>query len=204
MHRAWCDRRNERHQRPFVPYSHADVHRVDSGILEALKISSSKCLRIREPGRALVSLERRQHSSQRKGVKHVHYCGAVNQIDRAGRVFGRGFREELKPVTVDQRCGQCRSPNPEEAFRGLTARYHASASRQFVSILGVVDRKTSFLELWVSEDNARFARRAHQLGPRLVVLPVDADIIVYLLVLGDHLQPCQTLTQSVAEALAMP
>ena len=42
--------------------SHADVHRVDSGIFEALKISSSKCLRIREPGRALVSLERRQHS----------------------------------------------------------------------------------------------------------------------------------------------
>jgi hypothetical protein len=69
---------------------------------------------------------------------------------------------------------------------------------------GVVDRKTSFLELWVGEDNARFARRAHQLGPRLVVLPVDADIIVYLLVFGDHLQPCQTLTQSLAEALVTP
>jgi len=31
-------------------------------------------------------------------------------------------------------------------------------SRQFVSILGLVDRKTSFLELWAGEDNARFAR----------------------------------------------
>jgi hypothetical protein len=33
-------------------------------------------------------------------------------------------------------------------------------SRQ-LSILGLVDRKTSFLELWAGEDNARFARRAH-------------------------------------------
>jgi hypothetical protein len=33
-------------------------------------------------------------------------------------------------------------------------------SRQ-LSILGLVDRKTNFLELWADEDNARFARRAH-------------------------------------------
>ena len=62
-----------------------------------------------------------------------------------------------------------------------------------LSILGLVDRKTSFLELWVGEDNAR-----------LVVLPVDADIIVYLLVFGDHISAVPTLTQSLAEALATP
>jgi hypothetical protein len=62
-----------------------------------------------------------------------------------------------------------------------------------VSILGLVDRRTSFLELWVGEDNAR-----------LVVLPVDADIIVYLLVFGDHTSAVPTLTQSLAEALATP
>ncbi len=103
------------------------MHRVDSGIFEALKISSGKCLRIREPGWLLVSLERRQHSKQREGVKHVHYCTALNQIEGAGRVFGRGFREELKPATVDHRRSQCRRSDTEETFQGLTARYHASA-----------------------------------------------------------------------------
>jgi hypothetical protein len=62
-----------------------------------------------------------------------------------------------------------------------------------VSILGLIDRKTSFLESWVGEDNAR-----------LVVLPIDADIIVYLLVFGYHTSAVPTLTQSLAEALATP
>src|SRR6266480_6284032 len=106
--------------------SHADVHRVDPGIFETLKISSAKCFRIREPSWLLVSLDGRQHSKQREGVKHVHYCAALNQIDGAGRVFGRGLREELKPATVDHRCGQCRRSDPEKAFQGLTARYHGS------------------------------------------------------------------------------
>jgi hypothetical protein len=79
-------------------------------------------------------------------------------------------------------------------------------SRSFMSILGLVDRKISFLELGLDKHNARFARRAHQLGSRsrLVVLPVDADIIVYLLVLADHTSAMPTLTQSLAEALATP
>jgi hypothetical protein len=77
-------------------------------------------------------------------------------------------------------------------------------SRSFVSILGLVGRKTSFVELGLDKDNARFARRAHQLGSRLVVLPVDADIIVYLLVLADHTSAVPTLTQSLAKALATP
>src|SRR5438093_12039162 len=87
--------------RGWSGHSHTDMHRVDSGIFEALKISSGTCLRIREPGWLLVSPERRQHSKQRKGVEHVHYCAALNQIQGASGVFGRGCREELKPATVD-------------------------------------------------------------------------------------------------------
>jgi hypothetical protein len=37
----------------------------------------------------------------------------------------------------------------------------ASAFSPICVDLGLVDRKTSFLELWAGEDNARFARRAH-------------------------------------------
>lgn len=64
--------------------SYSDVHHVDSGIFKALKISNSKCFRIGEPGRALVSLERRQHPKQREGVKHIHNRAALDQIDGAG------------------------------------------------------------------------------------------------------------------------
>jgi hypothetical protein len=75
---------------------------------------------------------------------------------------------------------------------------------RFVSILGLVDRKTSFLELCLDEDDGRFARRAHRLGLRLVVPPVDADIIAYLLALADHTSTVPTLTQSLTEALERP
>ena len=64
--------------------SYSDVHHVDSGIFKALKISGRKCLGICEPGRALVSLERRQHPKQREGVKHIHNRAAPDQIDGAG------------------------------------------------------------------------------------------------------------------------
>ena len=73
--------------------------------------------------------------------------------------------------------------------------------RQFVSILGLVDRKTSFLELWADENKAICPTSS---SSRLVVLPVDADIIVYLLVFGDHISAVPSLTQSLAEALATP
>jgi hypothetical protein len=60
------------------------VHHIGSGIFEALKISNSKCLGVREPGRALIPLEWCQHSKQREGVKHIHYRAALDQIDGAG------------------------------------------------------------------------------------------------------------------------
>jgi hypothetical protein len=107
--------------------SYADVHHVDSGIFEALKISSSKCLGIREPGRALVALEGSQHSKQCEGVKHVDDRAALNQIDRVGGVFGRIFCEELKPTAVDHRRGDSRRGNTNQALQGLAACYHAWA-----------------------------------------------------------------------------
>src|SRR5438132_8402381 len=85
--------------------SYSDVHHVDSGIFEALKIGNSKCLRIREPGRTLIPLEWCKHPKQREGVKHIHNRAALDQIDGAGRVFGCAFREELKPAAVDHRRG---------------------------------------------------------------------------------------------------
>src|SRR5436190_848757 len=106
--------------------SDTNVHHVDSGIFEALKIGGSKCLRIGEPGWALISLEGCQHAEQRERVQHVHYCAAFNQIDGSDRIFSRGFCEELKPASVDHGCPQCRSSNSEEAFQRLTTRYHAS------------------------------------------------------------------------------
>jgi hypothetical protein len=50
---------------------------------------------------------------------------------------------------------------PSKRFKDWRRVIMPGLSRQFVSILGSVDRKTSFLELWAGEDNARFARRAH-------------------------------------------
>src|ERR1700756_2175024 len=91
--------------------SYCDVHHVDSGIFEALKIRNSKRLRIREPGRALVALEGSEHSKQCEGVKHVEYRATLNQIHRVGGVFGRVFCEELKPTAVDRRRGDCRCGN---------------------------------------------------------------------------------------------
>ena len=41
--------------------SYSDVHHVDPGIFKALKIGDRKGLRIREPGRALIPLQRCQH-----------------------------------------------------------------------------------------------------------------------------------------------
>jgi hypothetical protein len=50
---------------------------------------------------------------------------------------------------------------PSKLFKDWRRVIMPHLSRKFVSILGLVDRKTSFLELWAGEDNARFARRAH-------------------------------------------
>jgi hypothetical protein len=50
---------------------------------------------------------------------------------------------------------------PSKRFKDWRRVIMPPLSRQFVSILGLVDRKTSFLELWAGEDNARFALRAH-------------------------------------------
>jgi hypothetical protein len=50
---------------------------------------------------------------------------------------------------------------PSKRFKDWRRVIMPLLSRQFVSILGLVDRKTSFLELWTGEDNTRFARRAH-------------------------------------------
>jgi hypothetical protein len=89
----------------------------------------------------------------------------------------------------------------KQALQGLAACYHVSAFSIVCVDFRVSWQKTSFAELGL---DARFARRAHQLGSRSVVLPVDADIIVYLLVLADHTSAVPTLTQSLAEALATP
>jgi len=64
-----------------------------------------------------------------------------------------------------------------------------------------VDRKTSFLELWQVKTTLD---SPYELIITIVVLPVDADIIVYLLVCGDHTSAVPTLTQSLAEALTTP
>src|SRR5437868_7001810 len=106
--------------------SYSDVHHVDSGIFEALKIGGGKCLGIREPGRAFVAFEWRQHSNQRKRVKHVHYRTALNQINGAGGISGCVFCEELKPAAVEHWCSHCRCSNAEQAFQRLATCYHAS------------------------------------------------------------------------------
>src|SRR5439155_27306286 len=75
-------------------------------------------------------------------------------------------------------------------------------SRQFVSVLGLVDRKISFLELCAGEDNARFARQAHhhdELCSRSMLISSFTSWS-----LATTLQPVPTLTQSLAEALASP
>jgi len=46
---------------------------------------------------------------------------------------------------------------PSKRFKDWRRVIMPGLSRQFVSILGSVDRKTSFLKLWVGQDNARFA-----------------------------------------------
>ena len=107
--------------------SNSDVHGVDSGILEALKIGGGERLGICEPSRALVALEGSKDSKQCEGVKHVDYCAALNQIDRVGGVFGRLFCEELKPTAVDHRRRDSRRGNTQQALQGLAARYHPSA-----------------------------------------------------------------------------
>ena len=106
--------------------SYCDVHHVDSGIFEALKIGGSKCLGIREPGGALIALEGSQHSKERERVKHVDDRAALNQIDRVGGILSRVFREELKPTAVDHRRGDSRRCNTQQTLQRLAARYHAS------------------------------------------------------------------------------
>jgi len=66
-------------------------------------------------------------------------------------------------ASVDHRCAERRRAN-KQALQGLAACYHVSAFSIVCVDFRVSWQKTSFVELGLDKDNARFARRAHQLG----------------------------------------